>query len=156
MSFLATQEFKTVLTAAQLLTLNSNPVLLVPGRAGCLIELQSLYMRFIYGGTAFNPGPNDELSIYLGPAVSTNPFGQYILVSAQGLVDQTADQAVWQQPTWGGSGGVVFPPLSYVGSGISITEWDDDGANSFPTGTNWSQGNGELAVFIKYAYVEVS
>lgn len=156
MSFFPSQQSKTILSSAQLLTLNSAPVVLVPGKAGCLIELQSLYFRYIHGTTQFNPTSNDVISVYFGPAVSSNPVAAPYLLTAQGFVDQTVDQSVWNTPAWGGNGNgnIPFTLSSYIGTGISINQWD--GSDSFPTGTNWTQGNGSLAVFVKYAYVEVS
>ena len=154
MSFFPTQELKTVLSSAQLLTLNSAPVLLIPGKTGCLIELQSMYFRYFHGTTQFNPDANDGISVYFGPAVPSNPAAAAIL--AQGFVDQNVDESAWNTPAWGGNGNgnIPFPLSSYIGTGISINQWNVGG--TFPTGTDWTQGNGSLAVFIKYAYIEVS
>ena len=156
MSFFPTQELKTVLSSAQLLTLNSAPVLLIPGKTGCLIELQSMYFRYFHGTTQFNPGANDFISVYFGPAVPSNPVVPPYIMFAQGFVDQTVDQSAWNTPAWGGNGNgnIPFPLSSYIGTGISINQWNE--GDTFPTGTDWTQGNGSLAVFIKYAYVEVS
>lgn len=156
MSFFPSQQLKTILSAAQLLTLNSVPVVLVPGKSGCLIELQSLYFRYIHGTTQFNPGSNDVISVYFGPAVSSNPAALDTALTAPGFVDQTVDASMWGPPSWGGNGNgnTPFTLSSYIGTGISINQWDTGG--SFPTGTDWTQGNGSLAVFVKYAYVEVS
>jgi len=155
MSFFPSQELKTVLSSAQLLTLNSAPVILVPGRSGCLIEIQSLYFRYIYGSTPFNPGSSDAIAVYFGPAVSSNPVS-VLSLRAKGFVDQTVDTSMWNSPSWGGNGNrnVPFALSSYIGTGISINQWDAIG--SFPTGTDWTLGNGSLAVFVKYSYVEVS
>ena len=157
MSSFPTTESKIVLSAAQLLSLNTSPVLLVPGKTGCLIELMSAYFRYVHGATPFNPGVSDQLTLIYGPILSSNPTVN--LTPATGFVDQSVDMANWLSPSWGGNGqpstGVSqgFPLSSYIGQGISILQFD--AGDTFPTGTNWTQGTGSVVVFLKYAYVNV-
>jgi hypothetical protein len=151
MSYSSFQELKVVITAAQLLTLHTAPVLLVPGQAGCVIEIESLYYRYFHGSVQFNPATADQIAVVFGStSSSSNPNVNPEL--AKGFVDQAVDMSCWASPSWGLNGVIkAFPLATYKGQGLSLMQY---GA-TFPTGANWAQGNGQLAVFLKYAYIEV-
>lgn len=151
MSYFPMGNLKVVLSASQLLTLNSDPVLLVPGKTGCVIELSSVYYRYLHGSTPFNPGDTDMIALTFGPVSSGNVV--VVPAPASGFIDQSVDQSAWSNPNW--TGIVAYPafPISgYVGGGISLTQY---AGVSFPEGTDWTQGNGQLAVFLTYAYLEI-
>ena len=153
MSYLPIIPLKTVLTSAQILSLNSAPVGLIPGRTGCIIEISSVYYRYLHGGTAFNPGASDAIALVFGSVAVGNVTVNQIVAS--GFVDQTADQSAWGIAGWTSplANTPTFPLSSYIGQGVSITQYNTDDA--FPTGANWTRGNGELAVFISYSHLEV-
>ena len=66
MSYLSVLQNKTLLTAAQIKSLVASPVLLIPGQAGCVIDLQSVYFRYIHGSVPFNPVAGDGFVLFNG------------------------------------------------------------------------------------------
>lgn len=153
MGYFPVSPLKIVLTSAQILSLNSAPVGLIPGRAGCIVEISSVYYRYLYNSTAFNPGDSDAIALVFGSVSAGNVTVNQIVAS--GFVDQTADQSAWNLVGWSSllANTPTFPLSSYVGQGVSITQYNMD--DSFPTGANWTQGDGKLAVFISYSYLEI-
>jgi hypothetical protein len=84
---------------------------------------------------------------------SNNPTVQAI--QATGFVDQSVDMSAWGIPGlfFGIVGGNSFPLSTYVGQGLSVLQYNIN--SPYPQGANWTQGNGTLAIFVKYTYVEV-
>ncbi len=152
-----TLQNKTVLTAAQILTLSSAPVLLIPGKAGCLIELNSVYFRYLHGSVPFNPAASDVLMMFTGAsdAACLNPINGVI---ATGFVDQSVDMAAWMAPTLSeannSNSATGARPLSDVlGQGLYLFQFDSSGI--FPAGANWTLGNGSLVVFLRWSYMKI-
>ena len=138
------QELKVVLTATQILSMHTNPVLLIAGVSECVIDINSIYFRYLHGSTPFNPAESDV--IYVANGVVPDVLIPFDTTIATGFVDQTVDMSVWNSSLAGAV------PLSYIlGKGIYLYQ----GTGTGGSGSNWTQGNGELAVFIKYAYVEI-
>lgn len=151
MSFSPLYNSKTILSSAQLLLLNSNPVQLVSGIAGHVPNVQSVYYRYLAGVTPYNPNALDRIGVYI---TGTTINGLYTNYSATGWVDQSVDMSVWDTPSFSGNGVYTAVPLSNVtGQGISITQFR---SGSFPTGANWTQGNGQLVVFLRYEFISLS
>ena len=132
--------------------MHTNPVLLIAGVSECVIDINSIYFRYLHGSTPFNPAESDV--IYVANGVVPDVLIPFDTTIATGFVDQTVDMSVWISSLAGtltAPPGVV--PLSYIlGKGIYLYQGTEDTGGS---GSNWTQGNGELAVFIKYAYVEI-
>jgi hypothetical protein len=147
------REFKTVLSAAQILTLHSAPVLLVPGVSNCVIDLNSVYFRYMHGTVQYNPAGTD--AVYVVNGVVPNVLAYFGGLEATGFVDQSVDISMWNS---GLCGQPVSPSLSaiatsyIVGQGLYLYQGT---LGNIASGANWTQGNGTLAVFLKYAYVEV-
>lgn len=155
MSNQSSYQNKTLLIAAQLKSLVASPVLLIPGEAGCVIELQSAYFRLLSGATPFNPGAGDALVLFTGTTshclTSLNP------VPATGFLDQTTDQSAWATPSFSSvltSGNPPATPLSdIVGAGGYLTQFNT--ADTFPMGTDWTTGGGALLVFLRWSYLPI-
>lgn len=141
------QSARISLTAAQILSLNSAPVELLAGTAGSIIIVYSLYIRLFHGTTPFNPQATDFLVYYLGNTNNTTLTN--FQTKATGFVDQTQDMSSWQSPYMGEGGGADLT-ADIKGSGLWLTQCTD---NSFPSGANWTQGNGTMLVLIEYAIV---
>jgi hypothetical protein len=156
MSNAATYASKQILSATQILSLNTSPILVIPGQAGCIIDVVSVYFRYIHGSVAFNPGAHDSLVYYYGTPVNASNTLKGV-VTATGFVDQAADESVWGSP--GLVNNAAFSsnqsvPLSSVeGQGLYLSQYDTQ--DSFPTGANWTQGNGQIAVFLRWAYISI-
>ncbi len=154
MSYLSVLQNKTLLTAAQIKSLVASPVLLIPGQAGCVIDLQSVYFRYIYGSVPFNPAANDGFVLFNG--IHANCLAAFY-VTAAGFVDQATDQSAWAQPSFCNNFTAGTPPaiaLSVLeGTGAFLTQYDTGG--TFPAGTDWTLGNGSLLVFLRWAYVPI-
>lgn len=142
---------KTLLTAAQLKSLVASPVLLIPGKAGCVIDLETVYFRYLAGSTPFNPASGDAFVLYTGTKSSCltalNPTG------AEGFIDQTTDQSAWAAPAYSvviTTGDDAAVPLSGIkGAGGYLTQFN----GTFPSGTDWTAGNGALLVFLRWSYL---
>lgn len=154
MSYLSVLQNKTLLTAAQIKSLVASPVLLIPGQAGCVIDLQSVYFRYIHGSTPFNPVTGDAFVLFNGTHANCLTS---LSVNATGFIDQTTDQSAWTQPSFSSNITAGAPPaivLSVLeGAGAFLTQYATGG--TFPTGTDWTQGNGSLLVFLRWAYVPI-
>lgn len=138
------------LTAAQILSLNTNPVELISGSAGQILVVYSVYLRYFHGSTPFNPQSDDQFAFYTGNINSTYlipyPGGQF----AQGFIDQTQDMSQWYSPAMDGQTNVSANLTDIEGSGLYLTQFNyNDG---FPTGTNWTEGNGTMLALIEYGF----
>ena len=141
------QNARIPLTAAQILSLNSSPVELIAGTPGSIIVTYNLYLRLFHGTTPFNPQSTDALVYYLGNLENTTlPNSSTI---AKGFVDQTQDMSSWQS-AWMGQGNAADLTADIKGSGLWLTQCN---ANDFPSGSNWTQGNGTMLALIEYAVV---
>ena len=161
MSNFSYHESKTILTPSQLLSLNTVPIQLIPGQPNCVIELLSIYMRFLHSTVAYNPNADggDTFYLYQGtPSPNTCLYGGFI--SASGFVDQSVDMAAWgipstfEVPLPSTENGFAVPFSDVVGSGGYLIQADEN--DVFPNGANWTTGNGSLAVFLRWAYIEAS
>ena len=155
MSYQSVLQNKTLLTAAQLKSLVASPVLLIPGQAGCVIDLQSVYFRYIHGSVVFNPGANDVFVLYNGTQSSC--LTSLSMTVASGFIDQTVDQSVWSSPSFSSIIIAGTPPAlalsTFKGAGAFLTQYNS--AGTFPAGTDWTLGNGSLLVFLRWAYVPI-
>lgn len=149
---------KLILSSAQLLNLNTNPVLVIPGVVGCLIDVQSIYFRYIHGTTPFNPSSSDGFVFFNGSL--ENALTAINPIQASGFIDQSSDQSAWGAPVLSGLNGAgdvseagAIALSAIEGIGLYLTQYNVD--DSFPTGANWTDGNGSLAVFLRWAYVQV-
>ena len=50
---------------------------------------------------------------------------------------------------WMGVGTAADLPADILGSGLWLTQYNSN--NTFPTGSNWTQGNGTMLALIEYA-----
>jgi len=156
MSFFPDNTATVTLTASQIKTLHTTPFLVVPGRGGCIIEIKSAMVVYHAGSTPFNPGSGDEICFITGTLPNAfvdypGGFGQ-----AQGFCDQTTDQFV-ESPAWWNNEGTLgtnsnLPLADVIGSGISLWQYAAL-STGWPTGANWSAGNGTMTVYIRYSYI---
>lgn len=142
--------------SAQVLTLNSAPVVLVPGTPGNIIQMNWGYIRYIAGSTMFNPQPADNI-IFIhgtgGPTGAGNFFTNYANGQpAITFVDQSVDMGSWFDGWWSGAfnSGTALPITDFIGQPVSLAQGD----NQTPPGADWTQGNGSLKVFINYTVIE--
>jgi hypothetical protein len=146
------QELKVVLTSTQILAMHTSPVALVPGRTGCIIDVNSIYYRYLHGGTPFNPAGDDSIFLTEG-SVTAGLVSGFI---ATGFVDQSVDMSTWAESPVGGfasgEGGNAATLSAILGAGLFFTQTSESNPSQ---GANWTQGNGQIAVFVKYAYVEI-
>ena len=153
MSFFPDYTAVVSLTAAQIKTLHTTPVVVAPGKAGCIIDVKSMVIVYHYGGTPFNPSMQDAVCFITGTL--PNAFVGYSgdTIAAAGFCDQTTDQFVQSSPWWVvGSEDASIPLSDVIGSGISIWQYAGVSA-SWPTGANWSSGNGTFTVYVTYSYI---
>jgi hypothetical protein len=161
MAYLPTMYTATlILTAAQLKTLNSSPVQIVAGTPGQIICLESAYFQYNYNSVAFNVASTDFMGVYVGTASSSNVVlsGDGTGFPALGFLDQSQNMGLWTitylDVAFGGGTeeeGAAVQASILRGSGLYITQFTE---NSFPSGTNWSVGNGTMAVFVRYSFIE--
>ena len=163
MAYLPTMFSKFVtVSAAEILGMNTNPVLLLAGVAGAVINLESLLLIYSYNSVAFNPGSDDQVIVFMGAADGSNTALSQDAsgTPAQGFVDQTVPTVSWQI-TWmqtdspnnaGGNvnGGILSTVLR--GSGVYLTQFNS--SDGFPNGANWTQGNGEITVLLRYSLIK--
>jgi hypothetical protein len=151
MSYFPEKTFITTVNTSACKTLNTVPVLLVPGVAGCIVDIKACLIRYNPGTTPFNPNWNstvDLFELYTGGGTAATSFANYGIACA-GFVDQTVSEMAFLGNWWAPTLGI---PLSDVeGQGIYLIQYDSN--NSLPTGTNWTQGNGSLTVFTRAAYI---
>ena len=152
------QTARIPITAAQILTLNSVPVEILAGTPGSIINVYSLYLRLFHGATPFNPQAADVFVFYLGNPNNTSlvSFGSTAGgARATGFVDQTQDMSCWlmQYMAGGGFSTEAADFNDIVGSGLWLTQFTGP-TDNFPSGTDWTQGNGTLLALIEYSVIE--
>ena len=140
-------------TSTQIKSMFTNPVLLVPGKTGCIVDLKSSWLVYHKGTIVYNPGAQDGLVFITG--VLPNAFLNYVgdIVQAQGFCDQTTDQII-ESPGWwiSDASHQNSNPLSdVIGSGIYL--WQYNALGTYPNGANWTLGNGTFTAYLEYAYI---
>jgi hypothetical protein len=152
------QTARVPISADQILTLNSVPVEVIAGTPGAIINIYSLYLRLFYGTTPYNPQVDDVFVFYSGNPNNTNlvsfgtsPGG----ARATGFVDQTQDMSCWLMPYMaaGGFSTASADLNDIVGSGLWLTQFTGPTSN-FPSGTDWTQGDGTLLALVEYSIVK--
>ena len=149
MSYFPETIIEVTLTAAQLLTLNSAPVLVAPARVGCIVDIKSCFARYNPGTTPFNvnhASTSDTFQLYTGTPEEC--FSTYQL-GCGGFVDQTTSQMGWIASNWWLS--TPLPLSDVEGIGIYLAQYDAN--QNFPAGTNWTQGNGTMTLIMRVAYI---
>jgi hypothetical protein len=162
MAYLPTMYTKFVtVTATQIKAMNTAPVTIVSGVAGQVINVESLLVIYNYNSVAFNPQADDLVVVFLGAADGSNTAMTQdgVGTDATGFVDQTESMASWQA-NWpetnspsndaGTDGGILSTVLR--GSGLYLTQYNI--TDGFPTGANWTSGDGTLLVFVRYSLIE--
>jgi len=146
------------LTPTQVKSLNT-PVQIVPGKVGYIPLLESGYMVFTPGGSAYNVGANDTLELYVGNGTSSGSLINYTGVLASGFIDAFDPHAaivffnpsyMSETPSFPAKASVLTSNLS--GSGLYLVQYNS--VDTFPTGTNWTGGTGTLKIVIEYDYIE--
>jgi hypothetical protein len=153
MSYFPEQLYEVTISAAACKTLNSVPVLLVPGKAGCIVDIKSCLIRYTPGTIPFNPdwsGTTDIFQVYTGNNSSINSVFSNYTVDCADFVDQTTSEMAIVGNWW--VSGLAVPLSDVEGQGIYLLQYDSN--SNFPTGVNWTAGNGSLTVFTKAAYIE--
>ena len=152
-------EFLTIdIPASLVLTLKTSPVLLVAGEALYLMNVYNLVVKYVAGTTPFNPTSTDAFAAYTGDGTETGslllyPGANYL---AKGFVDQAVNHTMYMDAWLGTNGSLTgglsaAPASSIVGSGLYLSQFNS--GSTFPSGSNWTQGNGSLVVEIEYSYL---
>ena len=152
-----------VIPTSRVLTLNSNPVQLVPGSSGNLLTLNSLYIRYVKGSAIFNPAANDVIVAFTGDGTAAGSLLTYpgAVFLATGFVDQTQDMSGYLDGWLGqiaiantSDSPAARPASIIVGAGLYLTQFSHNpDFRNFPSGTDWTQGNGSLIVRVEYSYL---
>ena len=145
------------LTAAQVKSLNT-PILVVPGIAGYIPLIESGYMVFTPGNTPYNVGPNDSIVLYVGNGTLTGSLLNYTGTSAADFIDAFDPDATiaffdpsYMFGTAGSPIAVSVPTSDVSGNGMYLIQYDS--SMNFPSGANWTAGNGTLKIVVEYSYV---
>ena len=157
MSYLPSFYTKIVqVSAAQLLTLNTAPIQLVAGKPGQVLVLESSYIRYNYNTTPFNPASGDKVAMFIGNHDTTFNAGlnqDSVGTPAVGFVDQTENTSTWMLSYTGNISGAGTLASAFRGSGLYLTQYSTN-LSQFPSGTNWTHGDGTLSVFVRYGFIE--
>lgn len=143
------------LTAAQIKSLHATPVLIVPGVSGAFLDVRSVWIQYNPGSTPFGTiNINDVIALVSGTdtaggnLISTNDGTG---LQATGMVDQSVKMGTWQLPQ--------LIPINSIpntnttsGQGLFLTQYT---VFSYPSGVDWTVGNGNMTVVVRFAYVEV-
>lgn len=152
--------FKTIhITTAQILNMATSPVSLLPGIPGYLVDIRGCFLRYNFGGTAFNAVAGDFLSLLTG---INGPGGSGMVsypggITASGLVNKTVDSGAFMDSWWGGgfyngaNHGFNAPLASIIGKGASLFQYNS--GHFFTFNNNWTLGNGSLDVYLDYEYL---
>lgn len=127
---------KVILTSAQLLALNTTPVIIAPAAGpGTLLVPDGISYRFIGGGTAYTIGTG-VLKLYIGSVAAGHALHANV---ATGLIDQTGNKVIpfvgLITPT------TIDTDANYLNQPLSI---GNDVAN-------FTLGNGTLEVLLEYS-----
>lgn len=127
-------QVRTRITAAQLLSIGSSPVVLVPA-PGPLKVLMPLYavVRYRFGGVAFGASFAAQLQISISGVSGSNG----ITILEGGLLDQTVDKMI----TLWATNMIAMNPSAYENQPLELLE------NS---GHSLSNGNGSLDINLAY------
>jgi hypothetical protein len=142
------------LTAAQVTSLVASPALLVAGRPGQIINLLACFILYQPGTTPFGTiQTTDCISPVLGSTATALLAQAGLGVIAKGFVDQTVAQVCTMYSYWtkAKSGDAYPSPSSLVGASMYLTQCKQ---NNYPTGTDWTTGNGTLTVYFRYGFIE--
>ena len=137
-------------SATQIKSLHTSPVLLVPGVSGCIVDIKSLILVYHAGAQAFNPGGEDQLAAITGALPNSFLATGF---SASGFCDQSSDQINWVENWWdpGDGNGNNLPLADIIGSGISLFQYNVN--DVWPGGANWTLGNGTFTAYIEYTCI---
>jgi hypothetical protein len=144
----------TTLSAAQVSTLNSNPVLVVPGISGYVPIIESGYMIYVPGTLPYTVSPDDAIALYVGDGTPDGSIINYAELPADNFIDAfNPDKGIYiftPSYQWTTPSSIPHVPTSSLsGHGIYLNQW----ASPFPTGTNWTGGNGTIKIVIEYNYI---
>lgn len=154
----------TAVSSAEMLTLQTKPVQLVAGSPTFLMNVYNVVIKYAHGSTPFNPAATDILVVYTGDGTSVGSLVLYAdpLILTQGFIDQSEDLTLYID-NWFATNGALHasgggtPPInaapasSIVASGLYLSQCDS--TTLFPSGSNWTQGNGSLVVTVEYSYL---
>ena len=143
------QNVRVPLSAAQILNLGTTPVQIVAPSAGQIIVPYNTYLRLFAGTTPFNPLSGDHLAFYLGNPANTQLIEYPGGLSAIGFADQTVDMSQWHDG-WMGGGATADSTVDIIGSGLFLALGN---GGTFPSGTNWTLGNGTMLALVEYSLV---
>jgi hypothetical protein len=107
-----------------------------------------MYLRLFAGTTPFNPLSGDDLAFYLGNPANTQLIEYPGGLAAIGFADQTVDMSQWHDGWMGG--GATADSVDIIGSGLFLALGN---GGTFPSGTNWTLGNGTMLALVEYSLV---
>lgn len=143
------------LSSAQLLTLNSIPVEVVPGVPGFIPIIESGYMVYTAGTTPYSVNADDAIALYVGDDTQAGSIINYGDLPATQFIDVfNPDQGIYffaPSYQWTNPNPSVIPhapTASLAGRGMYLAQYRD-----FPTGVDWTGGNGTLKIVVEYNYV---
>lgn len=150
MSYFPKYTAVVTISAAQIKTLFSAPVLLVPGKTGCIVDIKSLILVYHAGSVAFNPSGDDILGAITGSLPNSFLATGFF---AAGFCDQSSDQINWVENWWNPGNGIGsnLPLSDVIGSGIYLFQYNV--GDVWPGGANWTLGNGTFTAYIEYTYI---
>ena len=142
------------LTPAQIKSLIASPTLLITGRAGQIIKLLSCFIRYQPGTVSFGTiQAGDAITPMLGSSISTALIqndGEGL--TATGFIDQTTNaMGAWLLMPWINPDESPVSPAVLKGASVYLTQFNQ---NTYPSGTDWTTGNGTLTVFLRYSFIE--
>ena len=149
-------------TSAQIQTLNSAPLSVVAGIVGAVPVVEAGFVIYNPGSTPYTVGANDVVALTTGPSLSAGnpPLINYTGFLAQGFVsggfDPDGTIAFWnpsyQSETPSSPAKAAIPASNLVGASIFLTQHDSSLA--WPSGTDWTSGNGTMTLFIEYSFIK--
>lgn len=155
------QFLSVVIPTPQVLTLQSNPVLIVPGEPGYLMDIYNLVIKYVANTVPFNPTLTDALTAFTGSGTLSGSLVTYpgLPTLAKGFLDQLSSHTLYLDAWFSSNGGGITsdtsvtaaPASAIVGSGLYLSQFNSSG--TFPSGSNWTQGNGSLIVTVEYSYL---
>jgi hypothetical protein len=150
------------ITAAQLKALNTTPISVVTGIPGAVPVVESGFIIYNPGTSDYTVGPDDAFELCVGPVPPGVPLINYTGISATDFIDGGSgfdpDLAIafwnpsYQSQTAALSTVPNIPDSGLVGSGIYLFQYNT--AEAWPSGTNWTDGNGTMTLFVEYIFVK--